>query len=152
MAKDPKAVASKDPKAVAAKDPKTVPTASKSSTTKDKSNKAVGANSDKKTEMTEKAQLVDKLRQQIKLQNKTNAANLRNCRLCTVAAFLLAILLAVQVVNSNSYLKKLITWKNTVDTTVTIIDTGSKKAVEIQEQSGKLINDSIDKSKKWYDD
>lgn len=91
--------------------------------------------------MTEKAQQVDNLRQAIKLQNKTNAASLRNCRLCTVAAILLAILLGIQVVNSNSYLKKLFTWKNAVNQTNTLIDTSSKKVVEIQQESGKIITE-----------
>ena len=77
---------------------------------------------------------------------------MRNCKLCTIAAILLAILLGVQVVNSNSYLKKLFTWKNAVVQTNTLIDTGSKKVVELQQESGKIINEVTDKSKQWLDD
>ena len=50
------------------------------------------------------------------------------------------------------YLKKAFTWKNAVSQTTTLIDTSSKKAVEIQEQGGKITNDIIDKSKQWLDD
>ena len=105
--KDPKTTAVKDPKA-AAKAPTTAPKAptivakdlksastAPTATTKDNSSKAEGVNKGKKQEMSEKALQVDKLRQQIKLQNNANAANLRNCRLCTFAALLLAILLGV---------------------------------------------------------
>jgi len=84
----------------------------KSTKSADKPAVAKGVNSDKKTEMTEKAQLVEKLQQQIKNQDKTNAASKKNLNLCILAAFFLAILLAVQVVNSNTYLKQMVTWKN----------------------------------------
>lgn len=72
--------------------------------------------------MTEKAKLVEKLRQQIKLQNKMNASNLRNCRMCSLAALILFAILCFQIVQSNTQLRKLVTWKNTQTKTVEIID------------------------------
>ena len=72
--------------------------------------------------MSEKGQLKDQLQEKIKLQNKSNQASLRNCRFCTLGVFVLLIVLAIQVVQSNKELRKTFTWKNAQTKVPEIID------------------------------
>ena len=77
--------------------------------------------------------MIDTLRQSIKLKNMENKAASRNLKLCSIAAILLTLLLGVQIVNSNMYLKKLFTLKNAVDTSVQIVNISQDKAEQIRD-------------------
>ena len=88
---------------------------------------------------------MDKLRQQIKLQNMTNATNKKNFKMCSIAAFLLALLLTIQVFNSNEYLKSLITRENVVEVAGQVATVGQEAAG----QGCEYVQETLDKGKEW---
>ena len=102
--------------------------------------------------MSEKGELVDKLKQKIVLQNKQNVADKRKCRISSLAALILMVILAVQVVQSNSYLRNLVTFKNAQVKSTELIDQGSKIATEVSKESTKFVEEKVKDTQKWYDD
>ena len=68
-----------------------------------------GANTEKKTELKDKTQLSQLLREQIASQTKLNLASRKKFRLYGIFSVILTIILAIQLVHSDRFLRKEIT-------------------------------------------
>lgn len=88
--------------------------------------------------------MADQVKQQIESQKKYNEATRWKCRLFSIASIVLAIILAIQLVNTDKEVAKVVNQKNITDLTNDVINKVSTKTTdtvnELIEQGSDKIN------------
>ena len=78
--------------------------------------------------------MVDQVKQQIESQKKYNEATRWKCRLFSIASVVLAIILAIQLVNTDKEVAKVVNRENIVDVTNDVYNKVTKTTTETVNQ------------------
>lgn len=92
------------------------------------------------------------LREQISSQTKMNEANRIKCRTIGYGCIILMFILAFQLVHANSYLRKLVTWKNVQQASIDTLDKTIVIADKTLTDAQNFINTKIAETKQFIDE
>ena len=89
--------------------------------------------------MSDKIKLEDKLRTEIKQEQKVNAEKQKRCRYSLIALILLVVIIGAQLIYSSETYRKMATWDNVVKQSEAVVDIGTKVTKEVAADVSKTV-------------